>query len=67
MVGTLKSATFLKLMDWQADLAEQHLHHSGQLTVIVLDNCSVHRSQLSKQQQQRWQQARTDSIFLAAL
>ena len=64
MVGTLKSATFLKLMNWQADIAEQHLHHSGQLTVIVLDNCSVHRSQLSKQQQQRWQQQGLILFFL---
>lgn len=64
MVGTLKSATFLKLMDWQADIAQQHLHYSGQLTVIVLDNCSVHRSQLSKQQQQRWQHQGLILFFL---
>ena len=32
--------------------------------MIVLDNCSVHRSQLSKQQQQRWQQQGLILFFL---
>jgi putative transposase len=56
MVGALKTSTFLKLMDWQADIAQQQLHRTGQLTVIVLDNASVHRSKLSQLQQQCWQQ-----------
>ena len=53
MVGSLKTATFLKLMDWQAELAQEQFHQTGQLTVIVLDNASVHRSKLSQQQQQQ--------------
>ena len=57
MVGSLKTSTFLKLMDWQASIAQQHLQQTGLLTVIVLDNASVHRSQLAQQQQQHWQPA----------
>ena len=38
MVGTLTTDTYLNLMDWQANQAELHLHKTGQLTVLVLDN-----------------------------
>jgi putative transposase len=64
MVGALRSSTFLKLMDWQADLAQHQFNQTGQLTVIVLDNASVHRSKLSQQQQQRWQQQGLILFFL---
>jgi putative transposase len=48
MVGTLKSQTFVKLMDWRAHQAQQQWQAMGKLTVIVLDNASVHRSKLAK-------------------
>lgn len=55
MVGSLKAPTYVQLMDWQANKAQQHLNTTGQITVIVQDNASVHRSQLTHQQIQRWQ------------
>ncbi|MBD3887158.1 transposase [Phormidium tenue FACHB-886] len=55
MVGTLKSRPFLKRMDWQASKAQAQFHFTGQLMVIVLDNASVHRSQLSRSATERWQ------------
>lgn len=64
MVGSLKTSTFVTLMDWQANLAQQHLQQTQQLTVIVLDNASVHRSKLSQQQWQRWQQQGLILFFL---
>ena len=64
MVGGVKTSTFLKLMDWQAGLAQQQLEQTGQLSVIVLDNASVHRSKLSQQQQQQWQQQGLILFFL---
>jgi len=64
MVGGLKTPTFLKLMDWQAELAAQQLSQTGQLSVMVLDNASVHRSKLSQQQQQQWQQQGLILFFL---
>ncbi|QYO66416.1 transposase [Leptolyngbya sp. 7M] len=51
-------------MDWQAEIAGQQLHRTGQLTVIVLDNASVHRSKLRQLQQQRWQQQGLILFFL---
>jgi len=44
MLGTLTAKTYLKLMDWQAQKAAQHLADDGILTVIVQDNASVHRA-----------------------
>lgn len=64
MVGSLKTATLLKLLDWQAHKAQQHFQKTGQLSVIVLDNASVHRSQQIQQQQQRWQQQGLLLFFL---
>jgi putative transposase len=55
MVGTLKSATFLKLMDWQATKAQLHFQKTGQISVIVLDNASVHKSHLTTAAITRWQ------------
>lgn len=49
MLGTLKAPTFVQLMDWQAAKAHLHFNQSGQLTGIVLDNASVHRSRLTQQ------------------
>ena len=64
MLGTLKTATFLQLMEWQAAKAERHLQQTGQLTVIILDNASVHKSQLAAQQQECWQQQGLLLFFL---
>lgn len=55
MVGTLKAPTYVQLMEWQANKAQKHFDATGQITVIVQDNASVHRSQLAQLQVQRWQ------------
>ena len=64
MLGTLKTATFLQLMDWQAAIAERHFQQTGQLTVIILDNASVHKSLLAAQRQECWQQQGLLLFFL---
>ncbi|BAZ21377.1 putative transposase [Kalymmatonema gypsitolerans NIES-4073] len=57
MVGTLKTATYMQLMDWQARAAAHRLLETGQLTVIVHDNGSVHKSHLAREHHQRWHSA----------
>ena len=49
MVGTLKTPTYVQLMDWQAAIAKHRLHKTGQITVIIHDNASVHKSHLARQ------------------
>jgi hypothetical protein len=47
MVGTLKSKTFVKLMDWQAQQAQPEWQAAGKLMAIVWDNASVHEVDLA--------------------
>ena len=41
-LGSFKSNSYLKLMNWQADQAEKRLAQTGQITVIVQDNHPIH-------------------------
>jgi len=64
VVGSFNSKRYLKLMEWQATKAAQHLAHSGQLTVIVQDNASTHRSRLIQRHWDQWQQQGLYLFFL---
>ena len=43
-LGSFKSDSYLKLMNWQADQAAKRLAKMGQITVIVQDNHPIHKS-----------------------
>lgn len=64
VVGSFSSERYLKLMDWQASLAAQHLDKQGQITVVVQDNASSHKSQLVQQHWLRWQEQGLFVFFL---
>ena len=64
MVGTLKSTTFLNLMDWQAAIAHLHFQKTGLGSVIVLDNASVHKSHLTTAAIEQWQRQGLLLFFL---
>lgn len=64
MVGTITAPTYVQLMEWQATKAQQHFDATGQITVIVQDNASVHRSQSAQQQVERWQKQGLFLFFL---
>ena len=64
MVPTLKAQTLVRLLDWQALIAQQHFQATGQLTVIVLDSASVHQTRIAKQHYERWQQQGLLLFFL---
>lgn len=64
MVGTLKSPTYVQLLNWQAAIAEKRWKETGQITVIVQDNASVHQSLLVRQHHLRWQQQGLFLFFL---
>ncbi|NJO77045.1 MAG: IS630 family transposase, partial [Leptolyngbyaceae cyanobacterium RM1_406_9] len=57
-------STFLKLMDWQASKAQSHFRKSGQISVIVLDNASVHRSHCTSAALEQWQKQGLLLFFL---
>lgn len=64
MLGTMTAPIYITLMEWQATQAQQHLQLTGQITVIVQDNASVHRSQLAGQHHLRWQEQGLFFFFL---
>lgn len=56
VVGGFNTQRFLKLINWQASIAAEHLLDTGQLTVIVLDNASFHKSKALREHWQSWQE-----------
>lgn len=64
VIGGFNTQRFLKLMNWQAEKAANHLTATGQITVIVLDNASFHKSQTLRQHWQSWQQQGLFLFFL---
>lgn len=52
VMGGFNSERCVALMDWQAERAAQHFATTGQLTVVIQDGASSHRSKLA---QQHWQ------------
>lgn len=61
MVGGFNSERYITLMNWQAERAAQRLAATGQLTVIIQDGASSHRSKIAKQ---HWQQQGLLIFFL---
>ena len=65
VVGGFNSERYLKLMDWQAEKAAAHLEKTGQITVIIQDVATFHKSKLVKQHWQRWQSMGLFLFFLS--
>ena len=55
MVCLFKSESYIKLMNWQADQAEERLKKTGKITVIVQDQGSIHISKLTKSHYKKWE------------
>ncbi|MEH2300975.1 MAG: transposase [Nostoc sp.] len=56
MLGTLRTSTYVQLIECLAQIAAKRLLETGQITIIIHDNASVHKSHLARQQHRRWQQ-----------
>jgi len=59
--GGFDGESYLKVMDWIAEKAALTLAQTGQLTVVVQDNGSIHKHNIVRQQWQRWQ---SQGLFL---
>jgi len=55
VVGGFNSERYLSLMHWQAERAKAHWQATGQITVIVQDGASFHRSKVVQACWQHWQ------------
>jgi len=63
-IGSFKSASYIQVMDWIADIAAQTLEQTGRLTVVVQDNGPLHLSKVVQQQWGRWQEKGIFIFFL---
>ena len=63
-IGTYKTKSYLRFMNWQAERAMKRLFETGKPTVVVHDNASIHRSQLAKKQHQIWSKQGLSVFFL---
>jgi putative transposase len=60
VVGGFNSKRYLTLMQWQAQRAKSHWQATGQITVIIQDGASFHRSTV----QVFWQQWQEMGLFI---
>lgn len=59
--GGFEGESYIKVMDWIAQKATVTLAETGRFTVVVQDNCSVHKRDIVRQHWQDWQ---TQGVFL---
>lgn len=64
VVGGFNSNRYITLMTWQACRAAKRLVTTGQLTVIIQDRASSHKSKLVKQHCHQWQEQGLLIFFL---
>lgn len=62
----IKSETYRKFIDWQAEKAERHFQETGQITVLILDNYTVHKSREVRQKEKQWLTQNLEFFFLSA-
>ena len=63
-VGTYKTKSYLRFMDWQAERAMKRLFETGKLTIIIHDNASIHRAKLVQKRHQIWSKQGLSVFFL---
>jgi transposase len=60
-VGSFNRERYIKMMEEQAEQAQQMLAHTGRIRVIVQDNGPLHASKVV---QQNWSQWETKGLYL---
>lgn len=64
VVGSFNSKRYLTLMQWQAERAKVHWQETGQITAIIQDGASFHRSKTVQAFWQQWQEMGLFIFFL---
>lgn len=66
VLGEIKSDTYLKMIDWQAEQAQEHFRKTREITVIVQDNYTVHKSHKVKDKEPEWRSKGLEFFFLSS-
>ncbi|GFE72344.1 putative transposase [Chroococcus sp. FPU101] len=64
VLGGIKSDVYLKVIDWQAEKAKEDFEKTGKITIIVLDNYTVHKSKRVKEKEREWKEKGLEFFFL---
>lgn len=62
--GGFEGESYIKVMNWVAEKAALLVEQTGRFTVVVQDNCSIHKRELVRQQWQKWQDQGLFLFFL---
>jgi putative transposase len=62
--GGFDSRKYIEMMDWVAEKAGRTLEQTGQITVVVQDNGSIHKSKITQAQWERWAKKGLVMFFL---
>lgn len=62
--GGFNGESYLEVMNWVAQKAALSLAQTGRLTVVVQDNCPIHKRDIVRQHWQRWQEEGLLLFFL---
>ncbi len=65
--GGFVGDSYLKVMDWIADKASLTLAETGRLTVVVQDNCKIHKCEQVRSSVATLARARTAVVLLTSL
>lgn len=62
--GGFDGERYIKVMDWIAQTAALRLKQTDRFTVVVQDNCSIHKRDIVRQRWQHWQEQGLLLFFL---
>jgi hypothetical protein len=62
--GGFKGESYIQVIDWIAAKAARTLEQTGRFTVVVQDNCSIHKRDIVRENWQRWQEQGVCFFFL---
>lgn len=63
-MGSFKAPSFIKFMEWQAEKAEALFKETGQITVLVMDNYSLHKCKIVRAIWEKWSEKSLYIFFL---
>lgn len=63
-IGSINSKSYIQLMDWEANKAQQRLTQTGQITVVVQDQGSIHTCAEVRQYYPVWESLGLYIFFL---
>lgn len=66
VLGGIKTDIYLKIMDWQAEKAQEYFQKNGIITVIIQDNYTVHKSKKVKEKEKEWKEKGLELFFLSS-